>query len=470
MKKICVKKGFTLLSVIIILGILSLLGATSLNILMAEYNFTNIDSISKSAYYIAESGINMVMNDINNEIKLFNENPISFDDFFQKFESDFLNKDIIKDNFLENSNEKPVVIVRVSQIYADDKSREYKIESTGYIGDINRKVTSTISLNLSEVNAEQPIDNLLFYTKELDFQGSSLVGNGGVTVSDSIETHNLNGGAKLEITTMYFNGPVNIDRGSASFGNESNPGTIYVNGDLNLWNGTRYVYGTVRVNGNFKLKDAIMTGDVYVNGDVELGWTPQINKYIYYTGNLKFPEYYNQDLISRCIKVSSVEDWEVPTRNIELREDDWYINNGYIVKTGLYTQTLPDNSKFLVDDYNSTTYPEWNINNDGILDNIVLVSKKNIIINTGKEFSGALIAPNGFVELPHGGTKFKGVIVSKEGIIVSGGGSVVEVVTIDQIFSEDQVPIKFIIPGSDEGGNSNTFSIETTVKEGIREE
>jgi hypothetical protein len=468
MDKIGRRKGFTLLSTVIIFGILSLLGATTLRILMAEYNFTNIDSISKSAYYIAESGVNIVINDINKEIKAFNENPLSYDTFFNKFESDFLNKNIILDDFTENSGEKPIAIVKISKINADNKSREYKIESIGYIGKIERKVTSTINLNLSEVIEEQPIDNLLFYTKKLVFQGNSLIGNKGVTVSDSIETHNLNGGSKLKITTMYFNGPVSIDGGSAEFGNSTYPGTIYVNGDLNLWNGTRDVYGTVRVNGNFRLKDASIHGDVYVNGDVELGWTPKIDNNIFYTGELKHPANYKNDLLSKCKKVDSVDNWTVPTREVTLRDNAWYVNNGYTIQTVKYQKTLPDNSKFLVDDYKFEAYPEWNIN-DGDLLNIVLVSKKDIVINTGKKFTGALIAPNGSVTLTQGGTNFEGIIISKDGIVVSGGGSNVTVVTIDQIFSKDSIPVKFLISGNT-GGNSNNMHIEVTVKEGVRED
>ena len=177
----------------------------------------------------------------------------------------------------------------------------------------------------------------------------------GSIIMDGIETSNLNGGSLLNITNMYFNGPVKIDNGSASFGSKNKPGHIYVNGDLDFWSGTRNVYGDLRINGKFRLKDAIIHGDVYVNGDLELGWTPQIKKNIYYTGNLIAPSNYNQSILNKIVKVNSVDSFIIPMVDFDLKEDRWYKNNGYVVK-GNETGIIPQNAKILVDNYKNTNW------------------------------------------------------------------------------------------------------------------
>lgn len=468
MKIIKNRKGFSLVMVIIVLAILSLLGSTILSVATSEYNFTQIDSINQSAYYIAESGVNFVVNEINEKIVDFQNNPTTAEDFFEEFEAEFLVNDYIIDSFQENSGKQPVAVVKITKETVGDNFRDYEIESTGSIGSSKRIVNTIISIIWAGLNENAIIDDLLFYTKDFEFAGNSMNGINGTTVSDGIEVHDLNGGSHLTVSTMFFNGPVNMDGGSASFGSQNNPGTIYINGNLDLWNGTRNVYGDVRVNGNFRLKDANMKGNVYVDGDLILGWTPQIDKNIYYTGNLITPDNYDSSLLSKCKKVSSVEKWEVPVREIELRDNSWYISNGYEVK-GNTISTAPDNAKWLVDNYKYLEWPKWDVN-DGHLSNVVIVSKGDIEINTATSFSGALIAPNGIVRLTQGGTTFNGVIISKNGILFSGGGSTINLKAIQELFSEKDIPVIFSVPNNgNNDGDADSSTIELGIKQGIRE-
>ena len=87
---------------------------------------------------------------------------------------------------------------------------------------------------------------------------------------------------------------------------------------MDLWNGARNVYGEIRVEGNFRLKDARIFGDVYVNGDVELDWTPEIHNNIYYTGNLKVPADY-ADLLAKEIKLKC-RGFEIPKVDYSLEK------------------------------------------------------------------------------------------------------------------------------------------------------
>lgn len=479
-EKVGKENGSALLMVLIVFTIVSLLGITILSVATSEHRFTNIDSKSQSAYYVAESGVNYMLSTINNEIETNFSDYSTQKQFFQAFESEFLHSDHTFDGFEENFGEKPVADINIELEKVRDNSRDYRIESSGSIGSSTRKVNSIISLNWTDPSENPIIDDLLLYTNEFEFQGNIINGANGTTVSDGIDVHDLNGGSALNISTMYFNGPVKMDGGSASFGNQINPGTIYVNDNLHLWNGTRHVYGDVRVNGNLRLKDANMHDDVYVDGDLILSWTPTIEKNIYYTGSLSIvkkngkpvnPNDYSATLLAKCIKVDSVDSWEIPVRDIKLRDDSWYINSGYEIKSKV-NNTVPDNARWFVDNYNYIDWPKWNVNNDGHFTNVVIVSKGDITINTASSFNGALIAPNGSVTLPQGGTTFNGVIISKEGINVTGGGSTVNMKRLQEVFNPQDIPVIFNIPNDDDNndsGNSNSGGIDINVKSDIKE-
>lgn len=454
------ENGYALVIVLIIFTVVSLLGMTILSVVTSEHKFTNIDSRNQSTFYVAEAGVNYVLSMINNEIENSGNYPTA-GNFFDDFEAKFLNQEHTFDNFEENFGEKPKANIRVQLDNSGGNFRDYLIESTGEIGNSTRKIYSVVTISWLK-NQSNPIrDKLLFYTKNLTFNGTHINGVGGSTVSDGVETHNLNGGASLKITNMYFNGPVKIDGGSASFGSMEQPGTIYVNGGMELWNGTRDVYGDVRVNGNFRLKDAKLHGNVYVNGNLELGWTPTIDKNIYYTGTLKAPNDFNQALLAKCIKVNSVDSFEIPVMEVTLKEDSWYTNNGYQIR-GNVTAPVPANAKMLVDNYNFTNWQD-------IVGNAVIVSKGDITIEVGNNFTGALIAPHGKVTIHGGYNSFKGVIVSKNGLFFPSGGTSIELQMLGEFFNAENIPVNLDNVSEEHSGGSEHSSATLTIKSGIKE-
>ena len=461
-------KGSSLVMVLIAFFILSLIGTTILIAASSEYRLTKIDSKSQSAYYIAESGLNYMYSTINNILKDLSGYS-SENEFFSAFEMNVLNKEYVFDGFEENSGEQPVAKVRMELEEIGENYRDYYIESIGRIGVSSRSVSATITLTWEE-SISPVIDDLLLYTKGLVFKGNNLYGSNGITVSEGIGPYDLNHGNSVKISTMYFNGSVSL-AGSSSLGNQDYPGTIYINGDFNMPDGTRHIYGDVRVKGNLLLKDAVMHGDVYVDGNLTLDWTPVFHKKIYYTGDISYPQNFSKALLDKCIKVESVDSWEVPVRDVSLRDNNWYRNHGYEIK-GNTSATVPDNARWVVDNYNYSGWPKYDIN-DGYLDNIVIVSKGDIIINTASRFTGALIAPNGAVEITQGGTLFEGVIVSKDRVEFSGGGSNATLMKLQDLFDEDEIPVIFSIPGENRGGSTNperTNNIVLSVKSGIKEE
>lgn len=469
------EKGFAMIIAVFALALLSIFSIAIINVSASNYKMTKVDSKSQAAYYIAEAGVNYIIDQISKEIE---ENGSKYNtsvEFFQHIEEMYTTKTFTLEDFEVNNGEKPKAIISVSKNDEDENIRDYRIESVGIIGDSSRSVDAIISI-ICHTNENEVTDQLIFYAEKFRFLGTSVNAVSGSIIMDGIETHDLNGGSLLNISNMYFNGPVKMNGGSASFGSEAKPGSIYVNGDLEFWNGTRNVYGDIRVNGNFRLKDAIIHGNVYVNGDLELSWTPDIKKNIYYTGDLIItsngiiidPKEYNQDLLNKCIKVNSLDSFQIPIIDFSLREDSWYKKNGYTIIEGNVSTTVPDNARWLVDNYNYTGWPQWDIN-DGYFTNVVIVSKGNITINTGTSFTGALIAPNGIVQLPQGGTNFNGVIISKKGIEITGGGSIYNLKSLKEVFDNESIPFIYNIQSEDNSGNGTLGSIEISIKRGIKE-
>ena len=457
------QKGFALVITLLGLLVMSILGVTIIGVTTSNYNLTKIDSRSQSTYYIAEAGANYIIDRINREVQ---ENVSQFEtsaEFFQYIEDQFTNDTVILDSFEENYGEQPKAFITISQIGTDEDLRDYKIESIGRIGDRKRTVSAILSISWNKEVKNEIIDELIFYTQSFSFMGSTVNAPTGGIIMDGIQTHNLNGNSTLNVSNMYFNGPVTMNKGSASFGSKDNPGNIYVNGDLEFWNGSRDVYGDIRVKGKFRLKDAKVHGNVYVDGDLELGWTPEIHKNIYYTGELIAPDSYNSILLKKCIKVDSLDSFEIPIIDYELREDSWYLDNGYIIK-GNETGVIPHNAKMLVDNYKNT---KW----QNITGQVVIISKGDIILRGGDGFTGALIAPYGKVEYSGDGT-FNGIIISKNEISLSKGGNHFNFMSLSEIFGKD-IPViasNNLGGGNDGGGSIIIKDAKVAIKSNIKEE
>lgn len=461
------EKGFTLVATLVGLVVLTILGLTIINVSGSNFRLTKLDSKSQSAYYIAEAGANYLLDQVNTEVneksELFETNA----EFHQYLESVYANRTIVLDNFRKNGGEQPRAAITFERIGTDEETRDYRIRSVGQIGNIKRTVSSIISVTWSQTVIFDIVSELFFHGTAFNFQGSSITSSSGAIVINGLETGDLNPGSHLKVSNMYFKDSVKMDGGSASFGNEDAPGTIYVDGDLEFWGGGRTVHGDVRVNGNFRLKDAKMFGDVYVNGNLELGWTPQIHQNIYYTGNLIAPNYFNPDLLAKCIKVDSVESFVIPVFEYWLMEDSWYLANGYEIR-GHETGTIPANAKWLVDSY-------YNTSGQNVQGEVIIISKGDITLHCGKQagFNGALIAPNGRVEFSANGGTFNGVIISKDEVLLPQGGDEFIFMSMGEIFGDD-IPIQSEIHaeggGTSEGDPEIETSINFKIKRNIREE
>jgi len=261
-------------------------------------------------------------------------------------------------------------------------------------------------------------ENVFIYGDTLEFDGSTINGPGATAVIlGGLRTDDLNGGASIAVSNLYIGGDVNLDGGSASLGSAQNPGSIYVDGNLRLWSGGRNIYGTVYVNGNFDLKDAEIHDNVYVNGNLTLDWTPTIAEgaWIYYTGTLTAPGYYDSSILAKCIPQATVPgfempDWEIPPT----KPQTWYTERGYI-----QGGTLTSDMKVFAPAYSSTSWQPT-------ATNVIIVAYDGDITITGlggSGVTGVFIAPKGRVTFD--GASLEGVVIARDGFFVTSGGTTV---------------------------------------------
>ena len=484
-------RGFALVFTILVLAVTSILGVAVLGLTTSNYKITKIDSRSQSTYYIAEAGINYMVDKLSIEAQENSGNYDTSEEFFQYLENQFtINSDTL-DAFEINNGEQPIALITVSHVATAGDVRDYRIESVGKIGDSTRTVNSVISLTWVKPDDASGFKDIFIYSPGFSYTGDEINGEGGTIVIGDIT--NLNGGVELNTTNIYIDGPA-IDLKGTAFGNSENPGKICVNGDLSF--GTYgSVYGDVYVKGTFTPGGANYYGDVYVDGDVNFGtfnYTGNIKR-IYYTGALT-----NLRNLAggKLEKVPTVPSFTIPSFSIDLKEDSWYADNGY--------EILNDYTKIDVIKYfnkkrkPSSWYYEIKLNDvpskeidesdesvklfvdnfSGSVPNagseVVIISKGDISLSGWTAgMTGALIAPNGSVHVNQG--YFTGVIISKNGLTTSKGGSIFTMKEISDIFPEGEMPIEISgteEPGSGEPGSGeetdNTISI--VIKKPIREE
>lgn len=271
-------------------------------------------------------------------------------------------------------------------------------------------------------------NNVAIYGKKYSFHGNIANGeNRKIIIKGDINTKNLNGGSMSNISNIEVDGSIYLDGGDAGLGSKNSPGKILVNGDFTTLNGQRHIYGEVYVNGNFKIKDPHIHGQIYVDGNIEIGWTPTMytDSIVYYTGSLSFPPTLNKNIISKFVKVDKVPKVEL-TKLIEpkLKSPEWFQRNNYSS-----SNVLKSNMKLFVKNY------AWSGWHDAV-SNIVIVSETDITLKNigGTKVSGVLFAPNGTVTFDGGGTRFEGIIISRDEVYISIGAEQVYLHNIKDYF------------------------------------
>lgn len=279
-------------------------------------------------------------------------------------------------------------------------------------------------------------DRVFVYGTSMDFAGDNVDGPyATIVIKGPLNDADVNGGGHIAVSTIYVDGDITLTSGSASLGSPTNPGTIYVNGNLNLWGGTRDIWGDVYVVKNFNLKNCRIHGDVYVNGDLTLDWgVPSIddNKFIYYTGTLTAPAYYDTTFLSKCIKVTTVPAVIMPSQPIASpKSAAWYTSKGYSTAS---TGPLTSGSRIYAPTGYSYSY--YSGGNNPATSVVIVASTGDIsLTNYGSGgVTGVLFAPNGKVTF--NGGSFEGVVIARDGFDVTSGGTAVTFKNIDEYIND----------------------------------
>lgn len=319
---------------------------------------------------------------------------------------------------------------------------EVTLEGIAHPGTHRERVHGmTMQFALASDDEEDPggqgldLDTVFVSASELIFRGNTLSGAGGtVVLRGGLSSASINQGSALAISTMYIDGDVNFTTGNASLGSPTEPGAIYINGDLTLRAGPRHIYGDVFVNGDLIIANATIHGNLYVAGNVTFEWgspTLMPGSTIYHTGTVSSPGWYPQSVIDRAVQVESVPSFEIPSDfTPQLHPDAWYADRGY--QSG---GQLVSDMRVFADNYSSTSWRPP-------AQNVVIVSKGDIRITGlgGSGVTGVLIAP--FGEVVFHGAYFTGMVLAGNGFHVTSGGTTVTFENISSFFSSvDDIPI-----------------------------
>jgi len=264
-------------------------------------------------------------------------------------------------------------------------------------------------------------ENVFILGTGLTFSGKSVNGPGAtVLLTDgNLDKNKLQSNPDIYVTNIYVNGSVNLPNGDEDLGSPTYPGEIHVNGDLILKSGQRHIYGTVYVNGSCALKGANIHGNMYVNGDLDIG-EGGINidddARIYYTGVSTYGSGVSSPITSKCIKWPTVPSVQIPDIEIpSLKSADWYYNTKGYESGG----TLKGNMKIFADSYTSDKWHED-------IENVTIIASNGdiSITNMGSSrLTGILIAPRGRVTFV--GHSFEGVVLTRDGFFASVGANTV---------------------------------------------
>lgn len=442
--------GSILINLIVIITVIAVLGAGMLYLTTTSMFTSLFPNGQARAYYLAEAGIAHAQQLLAQHIgdpsyypggKKGIDLPVTYTlDNGDQF---------ILTSYDYNGDSTRVVVEAIGVVHAGTwMEAKKKVTKSGIPRDDPNPVDPTPSNNTQEFIDFLISDQVFVYGNTISFSGDSVSGpDATVVIRGPLDTDNTNLGATIASTTIYIDGHVTLNKGSAGLGSSDTPGEIYINGDLNLWNGSRSIFGDVYVNGNLRLKDAKIYGNIYVNGTVELNWTPTLsaNTNIYYMGDgnpgtpdIIHPKYYDQSILNKCHKipygdVQAFPSFSMPDVSIpDPRDSAWFASNGY-VSSGAPASGL---KIYAEGDYVSATWrPTAN--------NVIIVSKGNISITKmgGSSLSGVLYAPYGKVTFEGG--SFTGLVIARDGFFVTSGGTTVTFRGIENyIASADDYPFK----------------------------
>lgn len=210
------ERGFTLLTVLMILVIFSILGVSLLTLSSNTVKLTDNERQDQSVFYIAEAGavqklaqieavVEMAFDTVKQEYeKLTPKQQATYDfegRFFTEVESGInsLSTEPIK-SFKSNFGKKPIAFVSVNLKSEVENTRNYEIRSKGEIGKKNRTVIQNIQVTLNPTETDNPgiVGNAALYVnRKIDLAGGVKIYGDVYMNSIKPSDKKISGGAEI---------------------------------------------------------------------------------------------------------------------------------------------------------------------------------------------------------------------------------------------------------------------------------
>ena len=209
------ENGSGLVLTLMVLMVLSVLGAALATVTIGSYRATANNRNYVSAYYVAEAGLNQAYEEIKTAVKDAYELNDNQEAYFTTINS-FLNSKSGSsvNDFKSQFGENPKAEIKI-ETTTGGNPREYKLISTGKIGQATREISKIFTVEYKNKNSGGTLpdfpDNAAALVKsKIHMEGSgSITGN---VYFDSTESHSiyLRGGAKINTGNTYVNKKANI--------------------------------------------------------------------------------------------------------------------------------------------------------------------------------------------------------------------------------------------------------------------
>ncbi|MDW0109650.1 DUF7305 domain-containing protein [Sporosarcina aquimarina] len=467
--------GYTLIVVLMVLLVFSVLTASILGLTVRHHTSGLQESNDKSAFYIAEAGLNYAVKDIE---KIAKEELVKFAPTEklsvaeQKERYLYAVKNAVKDNpvypykFNAQNNSKPIVAITILK---NEEKNKLKVISTGKISSKTRKLTQYVTLKYAYLNEGEkpgkdeelpPIKNpdlkypdntAVFVNNKISLTGgASIHGNIGTNLEQS-NSITFSGGSKLTGSIYVPAGFENKALNKEHYLDIGYPLGLPGKVNFNLPEFPSYP-SLVKMNdleigpNEYNRKKVIMNGSLFIDNWITDNYTLRLdknysfNQFIVDQDNDLNIDMGNEDriLVVDDLKIINGKINFVGKGNLTIMvKKTITMGSGSVINTSKDTKRLKiylDNDKITPNNlevtgaqkiYGSLFAKNTNITitgGGGFQGNIITGGKKVVISGGGSALSTLLLAPNADVTL-NGGGKVNGVILGKS-LTMDGGTAV----------------------------------------------
>lgn len=220
------------------LVVFSVLGMSVVTVTMNSLKASSVERSDQSAYYIAESGITLITNEVRENIMSLYNAASSETEFFDSFEDKFgIGLEKTYDSFEESFGEKPVAKMIIEKVDANTPTRQYKIKSTGTIGKLSRTVEKSMEITWvpKRSNVSIPNGKAVFVKNTIHLENNASVDGDVGTYSSLQEAIILENNAILKGTVeANSTNPIKSEN-NAKFIGSVGPMTTEVNFKMPKW-------------------------------------------------------------------------------------------------------------------------------------------------------------------------------------------------------------------------------------------